>query len=133
MPKQIEADAETEPSDQVVAILGDIAERSRKLVKDFLARQPDFDGPTPGFNGGSPMGGTFVDLLTRMMSQPQELVQAQVGFWQDHVRLWQHTTPAHARRRRRADHRSRPRPTAGSRTRPGTTTRCSTSSSSPTC
>ena len=92
MPKQIEADAETEPSVEVVAVLGDIAERSRKLVKDFLARQPDFDGPTSGFNGGSPMGGTFVDLLTRMMSQPHELVQAQVGFWQDHVRLWQHTS-----------------------------------------
>ena len=53
MPKHIEADAETEPSDQVVAILGAIAERCRKLVKDFLARQPDFDGPTPGFSNHS--------------------------------------------------------------------------------
>ena len=70
----------------------DIAERSRKLVKDFLARQQDLDGPTLGFNGGSPTGGTFVEMLTRLMSQPHELVQAQFGLWQDHARLWQAAT-----------------------------------------
>ena len=92
MAKQFEAEAGTEPADQVVAILGDIAERSRKLVKDFLARQQDLDAPTLGLNGGSPMGGTFVEMLTRLMSQPQELMQAQFGLWQDHARLWQATT-----------------------------------------
>ena len=76
----------------MAAILGDIAERSRKLVKDFLARQQDLDGPTLGLNGGSPTGGTFVEILTRLMSQPQELMQAQMGLWQDHARLWQATT-----------------------------------------
>ena len=70
----------------------DIAERSRKLVKDFLARQQDLDGPTLGFNGGSPTGGTFVEMLTRLMSQPHELMQAQFGLWQDHARLWQVAT-----------------------------------------
>src|SRR4029450_12152746 len=92
MAKQSEAEAGTEQADQVVAILGDIAERSRKLVKDFLARQQDLDGPTLGLNGGSPTGGTFVEMLTRLMSQPHELMQAQFGLWQDHVRLWQTAT-----------------------------------------
>ena len=44
MAEQQEALAEVDQSDQVVAILGDIAERSRKLVEDFLARQQDLDG-----------------------------------------------------------------------------------------
>ena len=92
MAKQFEAEVGTEQADQVVAILGDIAERSRKLVKDFLARQQDLDGPTMGLNGGSPTGRTFIEILTRLMCQPQELVQAQFGFWQDHVRLWQTAT-----------------------------------------
>ena len=78
--------------DQVAAILGDIAERSRKLVQDFLARQRDFDGPTPGLDGGSLTGGTCVEILARLMSQPHELARAQLGFWQDHARLWQAAT-----------------------------------------
>ena len=92
MARQLEAEVGTAPSDQMAAILGDIAERSRKLVKDFLARQQDLDGPTLGLNSGSPINGTFVELLTRLMSQPQELMQAQMGLWQDHARLWQATT-----------------------------------------
>ena len=92
MIKQSEAEVGTVQADQVAAILGEIAERSRKLVKDFLARQQKLDAPTLGLNGGSPLGGTFVELLTRLMSQPQELMQAQFGLWQDHVRLWQATT-----------------------------------------
>ena len=80
-------------SDQVVEILGDIAERSRKLVEDFLARQQEHDEARPGLNGGgAPMGGAFVEMLARLMSQPHQLAQAQFGLWQDYVRLWQHTT-----------------------------------------
>ncbi|HEX6015859.1 MAG TPA: alpha/beta fold hydrolase, partial [Geminicoccaceae bacterium] len=75
-----------------MAILGDIAERSRKLVMDFLARQQDLDGPTLGLDGGSPTGGTFVEMVTRLMSQPHHLMQAQFGLWQDHARLWQFAT-----------------------------------------
>ena len=92
MIKHSEAEMATAQADQVAAILGEIAERSRKLVKDFLARQQNLDAPTLGLNGGSPMGGAFVELLTRLMSQPQELIQAQMGLWQDHARLWQATT-----------------------------------------
>src|SRR3954447_15570416 len=92
MAKQFDAEAGTEPPDQMVAILADIAELSRKLVKDFLARRPDFDGSAPGFNGGSPMGGTCVEMLTRLMSQPQQLMQAHFGFGQAHARLWQTAT-----------------------------------------
>ena len=92
MARQLEAEVGTASSDQMVAIIGDIAERSRKLVSDFLARQQDLDGPTLDLNSGSQINGTFVEILTRLMSQPQELMQAQFGLWQDHARLWQATT-----------------------------------------
>ena len=92
MAKQFEAEAVTETSDQTRAILADIAERSHKLIKDFLACQQDLDGSTLGLNGGSPTGGTFVEMLARLMSQPHELMQAQFGLWQDHARLWQVAT-----------------------------------------
>ena len=92
MARQLEAEVGTASSDQMVAIIGDIAERSRKLVSDFLARQQDLDGSTLDLNRGSQINGTFVEILTRLMSQPQELMQAQFGLWQDHARLWQATT-----------------------------------------
>src|SRR4051794_3838321 len=89
MAEHVELEAGMEPSGQVAAILGDIAERSCKLVKDFLNRQHDLEAPMPGFNGGMLAGGPFVAILTRLMRQPDELVQAQFGLWQDHARLWQ--------------------------------------------
>jgi polyhydroxyalkanoate synthase len=89
---EAEATAGTGQSDQVAAILGDIAERGRKLVRDFLARQQDLDGPAPGLDGVSLAGGTFVEILTRLMSRPHELARAQLGLWQDHARLWQAAT-----------------------------------------
>ena len=93
MAEQQQAHARGDQSEQVVAILGDIAERSRKLVEDFIARQ-DMNGAvtTPTGLDGTKLGGTFVEMLTRMMSQPHELVQAQFQLWQDYVRLWQSTT-----------------------------------------
>ncbi|MEK0083373.1 PHA/PHB synthase family protein [Benzoatithermus flavus] len=93
MAEQQQAQAGDEQSEQVVAILGDIAERSRKLVEDFLVRQKDIDvagSAVPGVDG-SRIGGTFLEMCTRLMSNPHELVQAQFQLWQDYVRLW-HTT-----------------------------------------
>jgi polyhydroxyalkanoate synthase len=79
-------------ADQLVAILGDIAERSRKLVEDFLARQQDLDGGGNGLDRHAHLGGAFVEMLSRLMSSPREMMQAQFGLWQDSMRLWQATT-----------------------------------------
>ena len=94
MAEQQRAQAAADHSEQVAAILGDIAERSRKIVEDFLARQQGLDAAVTGPTGldGTKLGGTFVEMLTRLMSQPHELVQAQFQLWQDHVRLWRATT-----------------------------------------
>jgi polyhydroxyalkanoate synthase len=77
----------------VAAILGDIAERSRKLVEGFLARQQDLEtaAAAPGMDGAR-LGGTFAAMLARLMTDPHELVQAQFQLWQDYARLWCTTT-----------------------------------------
>ncbi len=92
MAEQQQVAPEADQSDQVVAILGEIAERSRKLVEDFVARQSDLDSVGDRMDGHSPLGGAFLEMLSRVMSQPQELAQAQFGLWQDYVRLWHSTT-----------------------------------------
>jgi polyhydroxyalkanoate synthase len=69
--------------------MADIAERSQRLVSDWLARQAEGEGPT------SPdplnIGGAFMEMTTRLMANPAKLVQAQIGFWQDYMSLWQNT------------------------------------------
>ena len=88
MAGQQQAAVETDQSAQIVEILGEIADRSRKLIEDFVARQGDLENLG---NGHTPLGGTFMEMLSRVMSQPHELVQAQFGLWQDYMRLWQST------------------------------------------
>ena len=66
-----------------------IAERSQKLVAEFLARQQ------PGSSSGSldplNIGAAFMEMTHRMMADPAKLVQAQMTLWQDYMRLWQST------------------------------------------
>ena len=92
MAEQQEVAPESEQSDQVVAILGEIADRSRKLVEDFVARQSDVEQFGDQMDGHAPLGGAFLEMLSRIMSQPHELALAQFGLWQDYIRLWHHTT-----------------------------------------
>ena len=74
------------------AVLGrsmaDIAERSQRIVTDWLSRQT---AETPEFD---PMhvGQAFSDMTAQLMRDPAKLVQAQIGFWQDYMTLWQNTT-----------------------------------------
>ncbi len=70
-----------------------IAERSQKLVHEFLERQSK-DGN--GFAGGQSLdplnvGGAFFDMTARLMTDPAKLMQMQLGFWQDYMKLWQST------------------------------------------
>jgi poly[(R)-3-hydroxyalkanoate] polymerase subunit PhaC len=69
--------------------LADIAERSQRLVLDFLQRQrPE------GIGMGDPLnvGQAFLEMTQRLMADPTKLVQAQLSLWQDYLKLWQSTT-----------------------------------------
>ena len=72
----------------VTRTMADVAERGQRIVTDFLRRQAEGAnvGPDP-LNIGS----AFLDMTTRLMANPARLMQAQIGFWQDYLTLWQNT------------------------------------------
>jgi polyhydroxyalkanoate synthase len=68
--------------------MAEIAERSQKLVLDFMARQ---GGQGVGMADPLNVAGAFVEMTQRLMADPAKLMQAQVTLWQDYMALWQHT------------------------------------------
>ncbi len=76
--------------EELAKILAEIADRSRSLVEDFVSRQADNREATAV--DPVPMGQAFLELTTRMMSNPAGVMQAQFDLWQDYMRLWQSTT-----------------------------------------
>ena len=68
--------------------MADVAERGQRIVSDFLKRQGNEGSATPDpLNIGS----AFLEMTTRLMANPARLMQAQIGFWQDYITLWQNT------------------------------------------
>ncbi len=69
-----------------------IAEKSQRLVAEFLQRQ----AAGGGAQAADPLnlGGAFLEMTTRMMSDPAKLMEAQMTLWQDYLKLWQSTAQA---------------------------------------
>ncbi len=80
------------PDPEVVSrTMADVAERSQRLVGDWLKRQADGekgDGAADTMN----IGRAFLEMTARLMADPAQLLKAQMGFWQDTMTLWQNTT-----------------------------------------
>ncbi len=74
------------------AVLGrsmaDVAERSQRLVNEWLSRQSH---DAPAFDPLN-VGSAFTEMTNQLMKDPAKLMQAQIGFWQDYMTLWQNTT-----------------------------------------
>jgi len=90
--------AEQQPPDiklpdpvEISKSMANIAERSQKLVSEFLAQQKE-DGAAPATMDPMNIGAAFMEMTHRMMADPAKLVQAQMTLWQDYMRLWQATT-----------------------------------------
>ncbi|GGC51105.1 class I poly(R)-hydroxyalkanoic acid synthase [Siccirubricoccus deserti] len=71
----------------VTRTMSEVAERGQRIVTDFLKRQSGSATTPDPFN----IGGAFLEMTTRLMANPTQLVQAQLGFWQDYLTLWQNT------------------------------------------
>jgi polyhydroxyalkanoate synthase len=67
--------------------MADVAERSQRIVADWLERQGRTQPSADPLN----IGRAFLEMTTRLMANPAQLVQAQIGFWQDYMTLWQNT------------------------------------------
>ena len=67
--------------------MADIAERSQRIVGDWLKRQSqEAQSPDP-----MNIGAAFMEMTGKLMANPAGLMQAQIGFWQDYMTLWQNT------------------------------------------
>jgi polyhydroxyalkanoate synthase len=75
---------------QAAATMAKVAERSRALMTEFLARQKaEGEGaPADPLNIGS----AFIEMTTRLMRDPAKLVEAQMTLWRDYMELWRQTT-----------------------------------------
>jgi len=73
------------------AVLGrsmaDVAERSQRIVAEWLKRQSLSEPNVDPYN----IGRAFMEMTARIMANPARLMQAQLGFWQDYMTLWQNT------------------------------------------
>ncbi len=90
MPEQQPPDIKLPDPVELSKSMASIAERSQKLVAEFLARQ---EGQGNGPTAMDPLniGAAFMEMTHRMMADPAKLVQAQMTLWQDYMRLWQTT------------------------------------------
>jgi polyhydroxyalkanoate synthase subunit PhaC len=68
--------------------MSDIAERSQRIVGEWMKRQAKGGAGSP-----DPLNiaGAFMEMTARLMANPGRLMQAQIGFWQDYMSLWQNT------------------------------------------
>ncbi len=90
MVEQPSADDTSEETQDLAATLSTIAEQSSEMVSDFLKETYgiDYASQVDPLN----IGGAFLELTTRMMTNPALLVQAQMSLWKSHMDLWHSTT-----------------------------------------
>ena len=67
--------------------MADIAERSQRIVGEWLKRQANEEHAPDPLN----IANAFMEMTARMMANPARMMAAQLGFWQDYMTLWQNT------------------------------------------
>ncbi len=82
-------DAQPDPT-EFAAMMAGIAERSQRLVRDFLQNQTQ--GKAIENSDPLNIGGAFLELTAKLMADPARLVEAHVSLWQDYLNLWQSAT-----------------------------------------
>ena len=63
-----------------------LAERSQRIVADFLSHKT---GDGLGIADPLNIGSAFLEMTTRLMTDPAKLMQSQISLWQAHMDLWQ--------------------------------------------
>ncbi|MBI1774242.1 MAG: class I poly(R)-hydroxyalkanoic acid synthase [Proteobacteria bacterium] len=71
--------------------MAQIAEKSQRIVTEFLARQASTGGASANADPLN-IGAAFFELTARMMTDPARMVQAQLTLWHDYMSLWQNAT-----------------------------------------
>jgi polyhydroxyalkanoate synthase subunit PhaC len=87
------SDQSTQPTWDAMVLAGQlhtIAKQSQSLMQRFAASQAD--STRMGMGDTSTLGFDFVDLMTKMMSDPTPVANAQIDLFNDSVALWQKAT-----------------------------------------
>ncbi|MBO6520865.1 MAG: class I poly(R)-hydroxyalkanoic acid synthase [Rhodospirillales bacterium] len=74
---------------QISDTMADIAERSQRLVQEFLNKQAQPGTKSVGIDDPLNIGSAFLEMTTKMMTQPHKMVEANMNLWQDYMKLWQ--------------------------------------------
>jgi polyhydroxyalkanoate synthase len=69
-------------------IMFDIAERSQKLIKDYLERNKDKPVAMTAVDPAR-LTEAFSHLLQRILNDPERFVNAQLALWQGYAKIWQ--------------------------------------------
>jgi polyhydroxyalkanoate synthase len=80
----------TASSEDMAKVMADIAQRSQRILSEFLSRNPT----SGGVGMGDPLniGHAFMELTAQMMANPAKLIEAQTNLWQGYMDLWRNTT-----------------------------------------
>ncbi|MBX5472568.1 MAG: class I poly(R)-hydroxyalkanoic acid synthase [Acetobacteraceae bacterium] len=73
---------------EISRTMASIAQRSQRIVQEWLKRQADEPLHPDPLNVAS----AFLEMTARLMADPMRLMKVQLGFWQDYMTLWQNTT-----------------------------------------
>jgi polyhydroxyalkanoate synthase subunit PhaC len=84
------ADSKLPDPSELAKRFQEVAEKSQRIVKEFLARQGD-DGPL-GSGDAVGIGKAFLAMTADLMSEPDKLIEAQTQLWHDYLQLWHRTT-----------------------------------------
>jgi polyhydroxyalkanoate synthase len=76
---------------ELTRAVANIAERSQRLVSEFMARQANGEGRPTGPADPLNIAGAFFEMTAKLMVDPTRMVQAQVSMWNDYMKLWQRT------------------------------------------
>ncbi|MBM3514941.1 MAG: class I poly(R)-hydroxyalkanoic acid synthase [Alphaproteobacteria bacterium] len=72
--------------------MADIAEKSRAILTDFAAKSKP-DGTSPlGMGDPLNVASAFMELTTRMLANPVQMVEAQMSLWRGTMDLWRNAT-----------------------------------------
>lgn len=91
MNKQSKQDMDEIDETQISETMADIAERSQRLVQDFLSKNTQPGSGSVGIDDPMNIGNAFMEMTTKMMTNPHKMVEANMNLWQDYMKLWQNT------------------------------------------
>lgn len=90
MTHQSENQDPSEKAQKLAQSMASIADRSQRLVSDFIARNAS--GNAVDVSEYAHIGNAFMELTQKMMQDPGRYVEAQVNLWNDYMALWRNTT-----------------------------------------